>query len=72
MGAHEWGRGREREREGERIQVASALSSTDPDSGLNPMNCEIMASVEIKGWSLNLLSHPGATNTLSYLQFQNS
>ena len=38
------GGGRERERERERERIMSRLHtvSTDPDAGLEPMNCEIM------------------------------
>ena len=41
---NEWGRGRERERERERERILSrpCTVSAEPNSGLDPMNCEIM------------------------------
>ena len=37
----------------------------EPDAGLDLMNYEIMTWAEIKSWTLNQLSHPGAPpNTL--------
>ena len=50
----------ETEREGDRIPSRLRAVSTEPDAGLKPKNCEIMTCVEIKSWTLNRLSHPGA------------
>ena len=53
-------RGRaERERR-ERIPSRLHAVSVEPDVGLDFMNCEIMTWAEIKIWTLNWLSHPGA------------
>ena len=53
---------RERERERKRQRIPSRLHalSSDPDAGLYPSNHEIMTWAEIKSWSLNRLSYPGA------------
>ena len=55
-------RDRERERERERERIASRLHtvSTEPNSGLEPMNRETMTRAETKSWMLNQLRHPGA------------
>ena len=55
-----WGRGREREGDTEseagfRLQAVS----TEPDAGLELINCEIMTRAQTKSQTLNLLSHPG-------------
>ena len=46
----EWGRGREREGDTE-SEAGSRLpaASTEPDAGLEPMNCEIMTWAEVEG-----------------------
>ena len=49
----------QRERLGERIPSRLPAVSPEPNVGLDPTNCEIMASAEIK-ILLNRLSHPGA------------
>ena len=50
---------RERERR-ERIPSRLPMVSAEPNVGLEPNNCEIMTWTEIKGWTRNQLSHPGA------------
>ena len=47
-------RGRGKERLSSRVHTLS----TEPDTGLNPTNCEIMIWAEIKYWMLNQLSEP--------------
>ena len=48
----------EAEREGKRENPCA--DSTEPDAGLDPVNHEIMTRAEVKGQTLNRLSHPGA------------
>ena len=50
------------EREGEKTRIPRKLHKTgvEPHAGLKLMNCEIMTWAEIKSWTLNQLSHPGA------------
>ena len=47
----------------ERERIPSRLSavSAEPDTGLDPTNCEIMTLAKIKSWTLSWLSHPGAS-----------
>ena len=52
------GAGRERKRE--RIPSRLPAVGTEPDSGLDVANHEIMTGAEIKSHMLNRLSHPGA------------
>ena len=47
----EQGKGREKGRE--RILRRLCVVSTEPDAGLDPMNCEIMSRAKIKSWMLN-------------------
>ena len=54
----EQGRGRERGRQG--IPSRLLTASTEPDTGLDLMNREIMTWAEIKSRMLNGLSHPAA------------
>ena len=56
---------RERERETERILSRLYAVGTEPNVGLDLMNCEIMSWAEIKSQPLNRLSHPG-TFTISW------
>ena len=42
----------------------SCAVSTEPDAGLDPMNCEIMTWAQIQTWTLNQLSHPGTLTTV--------
>ena len=52
----------------ENRKQASAVS-TEPDTGLDPTNPEIMTGAETKSQILNQLSHPGTpTATHSYRQ----
>ena len=51
------------ERGRERIPSGLHAVNTEPDTGLDPTNLEIMTQGEIKSQTLNQLSHPG---TLSY------
>ena len=53
-----WGGQGQRE---ERKRILSRLCavSTDPDMGLEPMNCDIMIWAETKSQTLNCLSHTG-------------
>ena len=53
------GEGAERERERERIPSRLPVVSTEPDTGLDAMNHEIMTYTEIKSLMLNRLNHPG-------------
>ena len=55
------GRGRETGRE--RIPSRLCAESAQLDTGLDPMNHEIMTSAEIKSQTLNGLRHPGALIT---------
>ena len=57
-GAEKPDREREREREREKIP-----SSTEPDVGHEPMNCEIMTWAKTNSWMLNWLSHPGVPDS---------
>ena len=50
------------EREGERIPSRLHTASTEPDVGLEPINCEMMTSAETNSRTLNRRSHPGAPN----------
>ena len=52
----EWGKGRERGRH--RIRSSLQALDTEPDVGLELMNCEIMTMRQSR--TLNRLSHPGA------------
>ena len=52
--------GRSRGRGEERESQAGSKPSTEPNWGLDLTNREIMIRAEIKGWTLNRLSHPGA------------
>ena len=60
------GRGKERRRE----TIPSSLReiSIEPDAGLNLANCEIMTPAEIKSWTFNQLSHPGAPKPTSFFK----
>ena len=51
---------RQRERGRERIPSGLRDVSTEPNSGLKPMNHQIMIWAEIKSQMLNQLSHPDA------------
>ena len=55
----EWGRG-ETEREREKIPSRLYTVSTQPDTGLELTNCEMVTLANIRSRSLNQLSHPGA------------
>ena len=50
------------ERQRERIPSRLHAVSTEPEAGIDPTNHEITTRVEIKSWTLNQLSHPGAPN----------
>ena len=52
---HQCGRGREKGRENS--QQATRWHSTEPNTGLELMNCEIMTWAEIKIQTLNRMSH---------------
>ena len=53
-------------REGaQRESQAGSSHSAEPNSGLDPMNSEIMTLIKIKSWLLNQLSHPGALSFAS-------
>ena len=56
--AHKQRRGRERGRE--RIPSRLCAVSTEPNTGLEVTNREIMTRAKIKSLTLNRLSHPGA------------
>ena len=60
-----WG-GAETERERERIPSTLPAISVEPNTGLEPMNHEIMILAKIKNQTLNQLSHQG---TPMYLFF---
>ena len=62
MREREQGRGRERRRE--RIPSRLHTVSVEPDTGLDPMNCEAVTGAEISGRPLNRLSHPGAPSSV--------
>ena len=49
----------ERERGWERIPSRFPTVSTEPVTGLDPMNHEIMTWAKINNWTLTWLSHPG-------------
>ena len=57
-------RERETSRRGEAERVREnpkqAPYSTEPDTVLNPTNCEVLTGVETQSQKLNRLSHPGA------------
>ena len=55
------GKGAERE---------SHADSVEPNTGLDLTNCEIMTSVEIKSWTLNQLSHPGAPPPMQFYNME--
>ena len=59
------GQGRDRERERERVPGRLRIVSAEPDVGLEPTNREIVTWPEIKGGTLNQLSHPDAPNMFS-------
>ena len=63
-----WRRGRERGRDRERDRILSRLHtvSTEADAGLELTNCETMTWAEIKGQTLNRLSHPDALYLLVF------
>ena len=48
------------ERGGERIPGRLRIVNSEPNSGLSLTNCEIVIRAEIKCWTLNRLSYPGA------------
>ena len=52
---------RQRERGKERIPSRLHAASTEPNAGLELMNCEIMTWVETKSQMLSWLSHPGTS-----------
>ena len=51
-----------RGKEGGKGRIPSSLrtASAEPNVGLNLLNREIVTCAEIKSWTLNQLSHPGA------------
>ena len=63
---------RERECTHEGVEVERGIpsrlctASTEPDAGPEPMNSEIMTSVETKSWTLNSLNHPGAPENVYF------
>ena len=60
------GAGRGRERGRERISSRLRAVSSEPDVGLDLMNCEMMTWAETKVWMLNPRSHPGVPPTFLY------
>ena len=68
-GNAERGGERERERERERTPSRFRAVSTESNSGLNLMNCEITTCAETKIRTLNHLSHPGAPGSLQFSRF---
>ena len=61
--------GGQRERERERILSRFRAANTEPNTGLDLTNCEIMTA-EIKSRTLNRLNHPGAPTSLYFFMFQ--
>ena len=65
MGEEQRARGREREREGERERIASRLCAASrqslmPGSNARSRESRTWREAEIKSWTLDRLSHPGA------------
>ena len=60
-----WGRV---EREGERTPSGLYTVSTEPYTGLELANCEIMTWAETKSWTFNRLSYPGAPGEQNFLK----
>ena len=67
---HTYMRGKGAERKG-RKRIPSKLPTvgTEPDVGLQLMNLEIMTQAEIKSWTLNQLSYPGALENCYFQAF---
>ena len=57
---HTMGGGGGAEREGDRIPSRLCAVITEPYTGLDPTNSEIMTRARIKSPTLNRLNHPGA------------
>ena len=55
----------EGQKERERENPRQGPVSTKPNVGLYLRNCEIMTWATIKSWTLNQLSHPGATKLVT-------
>ena len=55
--------GTQREREGIPSRLCTVIP--EPDSGLEPTNCEIMTCAETKRWTLDRLGPPGAPRFFS-------